>query len=106
MYTVLVTSICVSVSVCVSVCRRLHGPGCNLENGRGMPSSCALLGGFTICARVGFVAVTTYAEREMSASACTRSMPGSDCLAEQDPHKFRAPTFQQHLQDTHIEGHR
>jgi len=29
----------------------LHGPGCNLGNGR-VPFSCALLGGFAISARV------------------------------------------------------
>jgi len=40
-----------------------------------VPSSCALLGGFAIGACV--IIMTAYsAEREMSASACTCSMPG------------------------------
>ena len=42
--------------VCLSVRRRiptlLHGPGCNLAEWKGVPSSCALLGGFAISARV------------------------------------------------------
>jgi len=37
--------------------------------------SCALLGGFAIGARVSLLWQHS-AEREMSASACTRSMPG------------------------------
>ena len=40
-----------------------------------MPSSCALLGGFAIGARVSLLWQHN-AEREMSASACIRSMPG------------------------------
>jgi len=44
------------VCVCVCVCRSVHcriptllqGSRCNLGNGRGVPHSCALLGGFTI----------------------------------------------------------
>ena len=48
----------------------LRVPGCNL----GCPL-CALLGGFAIDARVS-VLWQHGAEREMSASACTRSMPG------------------------------
>jgi len=43
-----------------------------------VPSSCALLGGFAIGARPGFDAMTTSAEREMPASACNLSMPGSN----------------------------
>ena len=47
--------LCVCLSVCVSVHGRiptlLHGPGCNLGEWSGMPSSCALLGGFAIGAR-------------------------------------------------------
>jgi len=66
-------------SVCLSVPRRiptlLHGSGCNLGNGR-VPSSCALLGGFTIGARVSLLWQHS-GEREISASACPRFMPGS-----------------------------
>jgi len=40
----------------------------------GVPSSCALLGGFAICARISLLRQQS-AEREMSASACTRSVP-------------------------------
>ena len=60
--------------LCVSVPRRipalLHGPGCNVGNGRG-PPSCALLGGFAIGARVSLLWQHS-GEREISASACTR----------------------------------
>jgi len=45
----------------------------------GVPFSRALLGGFAIGARVSLLRQHTRAysaEREMSASACTRSMPG------------------------------
>jgi len=41
----------------------------------GVPSSCALLDGFAIGSRVSLLCQHS-AEREMSASACTRSMPG------------------------------
>ena len=41
----------------------------------GVPSSCALLGGFAIGARVSLL-LQHSAERETSASACTRSVPG------------------------------
>jgi len=41
----------------------------------GVHSSFALLGGFAIGARVSLLQQQS-AEREMSASACTRSMPG------------------------------
>ena len=53
----------------------VHGPGCNM----GEWSSCALLGGFAIGARLhGFRCYDNSVEREMSASACrpTRAMPG------------------------------
>jgi len=53
----LVTAVC--VSVCLSVPRRiptlLHGPGCNLEEWEGVPSSCALLGGLAIGAGVSLL---------------------------------------------------
>ena len=52
----------------------LHGPGCNLAEWYGVPSSCALLGGLAIGAWASLLQHS--AEREMSASACTRSMPG------------------------------
>jgi len=49
----------VRLSVCASVPLRistlLHGPGCNLEEWYGVPSSCALLGGFAIGARVSLL---------------------------------------------------
>ena len=41
-----------------------------------MPSGCALLGGFAISALISLLWQHS-AEREMSASACTRSTPGS-----------------------------
>jgi len=66
--------------LCPSVPRRIpalmHVPVCNLGEWYGMPSSCALLGGFAIGARVSLLRQHG-AERETSASACTRSMPGS-----------------------------
>jgi len=65
--------------VCVTVHRRmstlLHGAGCHLGEWYEVPSSCALLGGFAIGARVSLPWQHS-AGREMSASACTRSMPG------------------------------
>jgi len=77
---ILVTAVC--VPVCLSVPRRiptlLHGPGCNLGEWQGLPSSCALLGGVAIGARVSLLWQHS-AEREMSASACIRYMPGSKC---------------------------
>jgi len=51
--------VCVCVSVCVSVSRRiptlLHGPGYNLGEWYGVPSSCSVLGRFTITARVSLL---------------------------------------------------
>ena len=47
----------------------------------GVPSSCALFDRFAIGARVSLQWQHS-AEREMSASACTRSMPGSLCVVE------------------------
>ena len=73
---ILVTHVCVSVSM--SVPRRiptlLHGPGCNLGNGRGS-TCCALLDGFAIGAHFSLLSQHS-AEREMSVSACTCCMPG------------------------------
>ena len=64
--------------VCLYVHRRiptlLYGLGCNLGNGRGASSS-ALFGGFAIAARVSLLWQHS-AEREMSTSAYTRSVPG------------------------------
>ena len=52
----------------------------------GVPSSCALLGGFAIGARVSLLWQHS-AEREMSASACIlASMPG--CIFFKDTHAF------------------
>jgi len=65
------------VSACLSVPRRipilLHGRGCNL-------------GGCVIGARPhGFRCYDNSAEREMSASACTRSVPGLSLFLEIRP---------------------
>ena len=70
----------VVTTICLSVCpsphsQPLHGPGCKLEEWQGVPFSCALLGGFAIGARVSLLWQHSD-EREMSASACTRCMPG------------------------------
>jgi len=77
---IFVTAVC--VSVCLSVPRRipalLNGRGCNLGNGRRCPVRyCALFGGFSIGARVSLLWQHS-AEREMSASACTRFMAGCE----------------------------
>jgi len=80
--------------VCVSVCtfRRiptlLHGPGCKLGNGKGCPvvvhywADLQSVHGFRCYDNVHaykfialYTANTHSAKREMSASACTRSMP-------------------------------
>jgi len=71
---------CILVTVvCVSVCPSPHShttARSRIEVGGmvGVPSSSALLGGFAIGARVSLLWHS--AERKMSASACTRSMPG------------------------------
>jgi len=44
--------LCVSVSVHRRIPTLLYGPGCNLGEWQGVPSSCALSGGFAIGARV------------------------------------------------------
>jgi len=71
--------LCVCLSLCLSIPRHiptlLHGPGCKLGEWYGAPSSCAILGSVAIGARVSLLYQHS-AEREMSASACTRSMPG------------------------------
>jgi len=70
-------SLCVCLSLAALPQIRCNGGlGCN---GRmvGVPSSCTLLGGFAIGARISLLWKHSVAEREMSASACTRSMPGS-----------------------------
>ena len=51
----------------------LHGPGCKLGEWYGVPSSCAFIG--DLQSVHGFRCYDNSAEREMSASACTRSMP-------------------------------
>jgi len=66
------------VCVCVSVPRHmptlLHGPGCNLGNGRSAPLVVHYWADLQSGARVWLLCQYN-AEREMSASACTRSMP-------------------------------
>jgi len=65
--------------VCLCVCPSPHAhttarPGCNLGNGRGCPLVVHYcVGRFAIGARVSLLWQHS-AEREMSASACTRSM--------------------------------
>ena len=44
--------VCLTLPHCIPTL--LHGPGCNLEDGR-VSSSCALLGGFAIGARVSLL---------------------------------------------------
>ena len=70
--------VCVCVTVRGHMTTLLHGPGCNLGEWYEMPSSCALLGRFAISALV-LLLWQHSAEREMSASACTRPMPGFKC---------------------------
>jgi len=68
-----------NIKICMSVPHRipalLHRPGCNLWEWWGLPPSCALLARFAIGARVSLLWQHS-TECEMSASACTRSMPG------------------------------
>ena len=69
--------------LCLSVPRHistlLHGPGCKLRECYGwVPSSYGLLGGFATGARVSLLRSHS-SELEMSASACTRSVPGYVC---------------------------
>jgi len=75
---ILVTAICVSVCVCLSVSHRistlLHGRGCNLGEWWGCP---VVVHYWTDFQSVhGFRCYDSSAECQMSASACTRSMPG------------------------------
>jgi len=84
---------CLSVSVCLSVCRGiatlLHGPDVTWGNGRGCPileyywADLQSVHGFRcydnihVCKLMAVYTPNAYsAEREMSASACTRSMAG------------------------------
>ena len=67
-----ITRVCLSVATCPHYCTDPDVTWGVV----GLARSCALLGGS--CNRcTGFAATTTQCEREMSASACTRSMPGS-----------------------------
>jgi len=68
--------VCLSVYVSVprSIPTLLYEPGCKLGEWSGVPSSDALLGGFAIGARISLL--WQQPEREVLASACTRSMPG------------------------------
>ena len=72
----------VCLSVCLSVPHRiptlLHGPACNLGGIVGVPSSCALLA--DLQSVHGFRCYDNSAERDMSASACSRSMSGAIVL--------------------------
>ena len=72
---IVVTRVCVCVCLSVRGCTPtlLHGPGCNLGVVGDAPY-CAVLDGFAIGARVSLLWQHS-AKREMSASACTRSMP-------------------------------
>jgi len=70
--------VCVYLSVPRCIPTLLHGPGCNLGEWYGVPSSCALLGGFAIGAQVSLLRQHS-AKRELSGNACTRSMPGCYC---------------------------
>jgi len=76
-------SVCVCVCVCLSLTafpRYCTDPDVGLTWWMvGVPSSCALLGGFVIGAQVSLLWQHS-AEREMSASACTRSTPGLSCI--------------------------
>jgi len=88
---ILATAACVSVCVCMSVPRRiptpLHGPGCNFGNGRGCPlvvrywADLQSVHGFRCYGTTHVYKLTALytpnaysSEREMSASACSRSM--------------------------------
>jgi len=66
------------LSVCLSLAAFPHycmHPDVSCGNGKGL----CIIG--WICSQcMGFVAVTTCAESEMSASACTRSVPGCSVL--------------------------
>ena len=79
---ILVTRSCMCMCLCAYLSVRyrmptlLHGPRCNMGNGTGCPyPSCALLDGFALGARVSLLWQHS-AEREVWASACTRSVPG------------------------------
>ena len=72
---IVATPICVSVSVLTAFPHYCMDPDIT----RGMvegPSRCALMGGFAIGAQVSLLWQHS-AEHEMSASACTRSMPAN-----------------------------
>ena len=74
---ILVTPVTLCVCLSLAAFPRCKYSGVIWGNvsGLGVPSSHALLGGFAIGARVSLLRQHS-AEREMSASACTRSMPG------------------------------
>ena len=77
---ILVTAICVSVCVCLSVSHRistlLRGCGCNLGEWWGCPVVVHYWTDFQSV--YGFRCYDNSAERKMLASACTRSVPGFD----------------------------
>jgi len=70
--------------VCVSLAAFPHyctDPDVIWREWQGVPSSCALLGGFAIGGgRISLLRQRS-AEREMSASACTHSMPGVEVIS-------------------------
>jgi len=76
-------------SVCLSVPCRIPEPDVTLGM-VGVPSSCALLGRFAISARVSLLWQHS-AKREISATACTHSIPGSPLFFFH--HLFQRRTF-------------
>ena len=86
--------VCVCVSVCVPhpIPTLLHGPGCNLGNGRRCPlvlqcwAELQSVHGFRcydniqVCKLIALCTANAYsAEREVSAIACTHSVTGLIC---------------------------
>jgi len=61
-----------------------------------VPPSCALLGRFAIGARVSLL-LQHSTRREMSASACTRSVPGLSSAAKEINKLIRSPRLRSDL---------
>jgi len=80
---VVVTAVCVSVCLSIAAFSQYFTDPDVTWGMVGVPSSCALLGGFAIGARVSLLWQHS-TEREMSASACTRSLPAFCCLNNDD----------------------
>jgi len=90
---ILVMAVCMRVSIwCMYVCLSFaafpHYCTVYLEEWQGMPPSCGLLGGLAIGARVSLLWQHSD-EREISASACSRSIPGIMELSQRAPPIFR-----------------